>query len=248
MELGHDRRAVGSHVGKWEAEPGKAGHLLAAAVGEIAAGELPGAFEQMAHDRHRAPADPNHPPPNRMHAQAAQGTTQYRSFVRTRSRPAPGEAPRPAVQFPDRCSPRQADQCTSTAARRFPAPYMHPDRGARSHRRRSPRQPGSLESRSDRAVSRIAAPPPRGSAAPPLVIRIVRWRMAAGRTSAMRSVSRSSKPGPLFDSTPALRERDRTLGQKISKTRTSRSPLVTKVDGRIDPIAGEPGAGSQPNG
>ena len=50
-DLGDDGRAVLADLGHREAQPGQVGHVLAAGIGEVAAGDLAGALEQVADDR-----------------------------------------------------------------------------------------------------------------------------------------------------------------------------------------------------
>ena len=54
--LGDDGRAVLGHLGQREAEAGQVRHVLVAGIGEVAAGDLARAFEEVAH--HRAAAQP----------------------------------------------------------------------------------------------------------------------------------------------------------------------------------------------
>ena len=54
-DLGDDELAVLAHLADREAEPGEIGDVLCSGIGEIAAGDLAGAFEQVADQR--APAE-----------------------------------------------------------------------------------------------------------------------------------------------------------------------------------------------
>ncbi len=56
IDLGDDKAAVGADFSDRKSEPAESGHVLHAGIGEIAAGDLPRAFQQMAGSACRVPA------------------------------------------------------------------------------------------------------------------------------------------------------------------------------------------------